>query len=66
MSDKVLINRARKLMQQQRPYPLNTVSELNILERQLQKSSEEVYGYIDTAIKDMNIVSLWGVRNESV
>ena len=62
MSDRILINRARKLMQQQRPYPLKTVSELNILERQLQKPSAEVYGYIDTAIKDMNIVSLWGKK----
>lgn len=60
MRDIYLIKRARKLMQQPRPYPLNTVSELNILERQLKEPSKEVDEYLDIAIKDMNIVSSWG------
>ena len=35
MKDIFLIKRARKLMQQSRPLPIDTVMQLNILERQL-------------------------------
>ena len=62
MRDIYLIKRARKLMQQPRPYPLTTVSDLNILERPLRTPSKEVDEYIDIAIKDMNVASLWGKK----
>ncbi|MBL7003933.1 MAG: hypothetical protein ISR69_07905 [Gammaproteobacteria bacterium] len=59
MKDIYLIKRARKIMQQPRPLPTDTVMQLNILERQLKKPSQEVDDYLTIAIKDMNIISAW-------
>lgn len=59
MKDIYLIKRARKIMQQPRPLPTDTVMQLNILERQLKEPSQEVNSYLAIAIKDMNIVSTW-------
>ncbi len=59
MKDIYLIKRARKIMQQPRPLPTDTVMQLNILERHLKKPSQEVNDYLTIAIKDMNIISAW-------
>ena len=59
MKDIYLIKRARKIMQQSRPLPTDTVMRLNILERQLKIPSKEVDDYLAIAIKDMNIISAW-------
>ena len=59
MKDIYLIKRARKIMQQPRPLPTDTVMQLNILERQLKKPSQEVDDYLTIAIKDMTIISAW-------
>jgi len=59
MKDIFLIKRARKLMQQTRPLPIDTVMQLNILERQLRVPSKEFDEFFEVAIKDMNIASMW-------
>ena len=59
MRDIFLTKRARKLMQQPRPLPIDTVMQLNILERQLKVPSIEFDEFFNIAIKDMNIVSIW-------
>ncbi len=59
MRDIFLIKRARKIMQQPRPLPVNTVMQLNILERQLRAPSSEFDEFFEIAIKDMNIASAW-------
>ncbi len=59
MRDIFLIKRARKLMQQPRPLPVDTVMQLNILERQLRVPSNEFDKFFEIAIKDMNIASIW-------
>ena len=59
MKDIFLIKRARKLMQQSRPLPIDTVMQLNILERQLRVPSKEFDEFFEVAIKDMNIASMW-------
>jgi len=59
MKDIFLTKRARKLMQQPRPLPTDTVMQLNILERQLKVPSIEFDEFFNIAIKDMNIVSIW-------
>ncbi len=58
MRDVHLIKRARKIMQQSRPLPTDTVMQLNILERQLKVPSREFDEFFDIAIKDMNIISI--------
>jgi hypothetical protein len=59
MTDTRLTNRARKIMQQPRPLPTDTVMQLNILERQLKVPSLEFDAFFNIAIKDMNIASTW-------
>ena len=59
MKDIFLIKRARKLMQQTGPLPIDTVMQLNILERQLKTPSKEFDEFFEVAIKDMNIASMW-------
>jgi len=59
MNDNCLINKARKLMQQQRPLPMDTVMKLNLLEKQLKVPSIEFDYFFSLAIKDMNIISIW-------
>ena len=59
MGDIHLTKRARKLMQQPRPLPTDTVMQLNILERQLKVPSAEFDELFNIAIRDMNIVSIW-------
>jgi len=59
MKDIFLIKRARKLMQQSRPLPIDTVMQLNILERQLRVPSKEFDEFFEVAIKDMNIANSW-------
>jgi len=60
MKDIFLTRRARKIMQQPRPLPIDTVMKLNILERQLRVSSSEFDEFFNIAIKDMNILSTYG------
>ena len=59
MKDIFLIKRARKLMQQARPLPIDTVMQLNILERQLRVPSKEFDEFFIIAIKDMNSANSW-------
>ncbi|MCH9745613.1 MAG: hypothetical protein K0U04_02665, partial [Proteobacteria bacterium] len=59
MKDIFLIKRARKLMQQTRPLPIDTVMQLNILERQLKTPSKEFDEFFIIAIKDMNSANSW-------
>ena len=59
MKDIFLIKRARKLMQQSRPLPIDTVMQLNILERQLKTPSKEFDEFFIIAIKDMNSANSW-------
>jgi len=59
MKDIFLIKRARKLMQQSRPLPIDTVMQLNILERQLRVPSKEFDKFFTIAIKDMNSANSW-------
>lgn len=59
MKDIFLIKRARKLMQQSRPLPIDTVMQLNILERQLRVPSKEFDEFFIIAIKDMNSANSW-------
>ena len=59
MSDKKLIHKAKQLIQQQRPLPMDTVMKLNLLERQLKVPSLEFESLFKLAIKDMNITSMW-------
>jgi hypothetical protein len=59
MSDKKLIHKAKQLIQQQRPLPMDTVMRLNLLERQLKVPSLEFESLFKLAIKDMNITSMW-------
>ncbi|MBT7294886.1 MAG: hypothetical protein HN839_01050 [Candidatus Thioglobus sp.] len=59
MSDERLIQKARQLIQQQRPLPLDTVMKLNLLEKQLRMPSIEFDSFFSLAIKDMNITSMW-------
>jgi len=59
MKDIFLIKRARKLMQQTRPLPIDTVMQLNILERQLKMPSKEFDEFFTIAIKDMNSANSW-------
>lgn len=59
MSDKKLIHKAKQLIQQQRPLPMDTVMKLNLLERQLKVPSTEFDSFFRLAIKDMNITSMW-------
>ncbi len=58
MGDMHLTKRARKIMQQPRPLPSDTVMRLNILERQLRAPSSEFDEFFNIAIKDMNIISI--------
>ncbi|WPE18707.1 hypothetical protein [Candidatus Thioglobus autotrophicus] len=58
MRDIFLLKRARKIMQQPRPLPTDTVMRLNILERQLKVPSAEFDAFFNIAIKDMNIISI--------
>jgi hypothetical protein len=58
MKDIYLTKRARKIMQQPRPLPTDTVMQLNILERQLKVPSTEFDEFFNIAIKDMNIISI--------
>jgi len=59
MSDKKLIHKAKQLIQQKRPLPMDTVMKLNLLERQLKVPSLEFESLFKLAIKDMNITSMW-------
>ena len=59
MKDIFLIKRARKLMQQSRPLPIDTVMQLNILERQLRVPSKEFDKFFTIAIKGMNSANSW-------
>jgi hypothetical protein len=59
MRDEYLINQAKKLVEQQRPLPMDTVMKLNLLERQLKLPSIEFDSLFRLAIKDMNITSMW-------
>jgi hypothetical protein len=59
MKDIFLIKRARKLMQQSRPLPIDTVMQLNILERHLRVPSKEFDEFFIIAIKDMNSANSW-------
>jgi|SaaInlStandDraft_3_1057020.scaffolds.fasta_scaffold09880_2 hypothetical protein len=58
MRDVFLLRRARKIMQQPRPLPTDTVMQLNILERQLKIPSSEFDSFFEMAIKDMNVISI--------
>jgi hypothetical protein len=58
MGDIHLTKRARKIMQQPRPLPSDTVMRLNILERQLRAPSSEFDEFFNIAIKDMNVISI--------
>jgi hypothetical protein len=58
MGDIHLTKRARKIMQQPRPLPTDTVMRLNILERQLRAPSSEFDEFFNIAIKDMNVISI--------
>jgi hypothetical protein len=58
MGDIHLTKRARKIMQQPRPLPTDTVMRLNILERQLRAPSSEFDEFFNVAIKDMNVISI--------
>ncbi len=58
MGDIHLTKRARKIMQQPRPLPCDTVMRLNILERQLRAPSSEFDEFFNIAIKDMNVISI--------
>lgn len=58
MRDIFLLKRARKIMQQPRPLPTDTVMQLNILERQLKVPSKEFDKFFIIAIQDMNILSI--------
>ena len=59
MNDEILIHKAKQLIQQQRPLPMDTVMKLNLLERQLKVPSIEFDSLFRLAIKDMNIISMW-------
>ena len=59
MNDDILIHKAKQLIQQQRPLPMDTVMKLNLLERQLKLPSIEFDSLFRLAIKDMNITSMW-------
>ncbi len=59
MNDEILIHKAKQLIQQQRPLPMDTVMKLNLLERQLKLPSIEFDSLFRLAIKDMNITSMW-------
>ena len=59
MNDEILIHKAKQLIQQQRPLPMDTVMKLNLLERQLKLPSIEFDSLFRLAIKDMNIISMW-------